>query len=179
MFTSKYLRLPLINWNKVQERPEAQQKRGEGGERGGSTTRDIDCPHCGSTFHVAARAINTRCTHCHKHLRLEDIVLRGDSPITRVTTCGSILVEPNARFSGTLQATEITIAGRVMGTVIGTQRVHITATGKVAGTIASRDLQADPKALIDGEVNILNPNGSISSVTTGRDSAPPKYRPGE
>ncbi|MCL2648496.1 MAG: polymer-forming cytoskeletal protein, partial [Phycisphaerales bacterium] len=87
--------------------------------------------------------------------------------------------EPNARFSGTLQATEIIIAGRVMGTVIGTQRVHVTATGKVAGTIASRDLQADPAALIDGEVNILHPDGSISTMTTGADRAPPKYRPGE
>jgi hypothetical protein len=37
---------------------------------------------------------------------------------------------------------------------------------------------ADEKALIDGQVNILNPDGSISTMTTGADHAPPKYPPG-
>jgi len=182
MSINKYLRLPLMNWNKVQQRPEARLERGRVGEgrgAGGPTTHDLNCPHCGTVLRVAIRAINTRCTQCQKHLRLEDVVLRGDSPITRVITCGSILVEPSARFSGILQATEIIIAGRVMGTVIGTQRVQVTSTGKVAGTIASRDLQADPQAIIDGEVNILHANGHVSRMTTGTDRSPPKYRPGE
>jgi hypothetical protein len=166
---NRNLRLPLVHWNQVVARPEARQA---------PSTRDIDCPHCGGTLRVAIRAINTRCTSCHKHLRLEDVVLRGDSPLTRVITCGSILVEPSARFSGILQGSEVVIAGRVMGTVIGTQRVQVTGTGKVAGTIASRNLVADERALIDGQVNILNADGSISTMTTGADHAPPKYPPG-
>jgi cytoskeletal protein CcmA (bactofilin family) len=170
LFGKQHLRLPLMNFSQVQPRPEA---------RNAPTTREIDCPFCGQILRVPLRAINTRCTECHQHLRLEDVIIRGDSPLTRVTTCGAILVEPSARFSGLLQASEIVIAGRVMGTVIGTQRVQITATGKVAGTIATRDLIADNHALVDGQVNILHPDGSVSTMTTGADHAPPRYPPGE
>jgi len=170
LFGRQHVRLPLINWAKVVQRPEARQA---------PTTRDIHCPQCGESLRVAIRAINTRCTNCHQHLRLEDVVIRGDSPLTRVVTCGSILVEPSARFSGMLQGSELVIAGRVMGTLIGTQRVEVTSTGKVAGTIATRDLVANDQALIDGEIHILNVDGSISRMTTGADHHPPKYRPGE
>jgi hypothetical protein len=160
LFGRQHVRLPIVNWNQVVQRPEARQA---------PTTRDIDCPHCGEPLRVAIRAINTRCTACHKHLRLEDVVVRGESPLTRIVTCGSILIEPSAKFQGTLQGAEIVVAGRVMGTVIGTQRVEVTATGKVAGTIATRTLAAHEAALIDGQINILHPDNTITTHTTGPD----------
>jgi hypothetical protein len=122
---------------------------------GRETQRGIVCPHCGEAQRVAARAINTRCTACLRHLLVEDVVVRGDSVRNHIVTCGTILVEPSARFCGTLQGAEVVIAGRVMGTVIGTERVQVTGTGKVAGTIATRVLTAHAQALIDGEVRIL------------------------
>jgi len=121
IFGSQHLRLPMMRWSNVTARPEAREA---------PTTRALDCPHCGETLRVAARAINTRCTACHRHLLLEDVVVRGDSVRTRIITCGSILIEPMAKFSGVLQGAEVVIAGRVMGTVIGTERVEVTATGK-------------------------------------------------
>ncbi len=124
-------------------------------------------PALRGTFGVAIRAINTRCTDCHKHLRLEDIVIRGDSPLTHIVTCGSILVEPSGRFSGVLQGSEVVIAGRVMGTLIGTQRVEVTNTGKVAGTVATRKLVVDSQGLVDGEVHILNADGTITTEGVG------------
>lgn len=164
-----YVRLPMMNSSAVASRPEARET---------ASVRDMDCPFCGQRLRVPTRAINTRCTACHKHLRLEDVVVRGDSPLTRISTCGTILVEPNARFSGALQASHIVVAGRVMGTIIGTQSVELTETGKVAGTIASRKLVASDRALIDGEINILNADGSITTLTTGNDHHLPKYPPG-
>ena len=152
------LRLPMMEWNRVVRRPEQRQA---------STTRGMDCPFCGESLRVAVRAINTRCTACQKHLRLEDVVIHGDSPLTRVSTCGSILVEPNARFAGVLQATSIVVAGRVMGTVLGTRSVEVTATGKVAGTIATRELRASPQAVIDGEVAILHADGTVTRQAAG------------
>jgi hypothetical protein len=160
LFGRQHVRLPLVNWNQVVQRPEARQA---------PSTRDIDCPHCGEPLRVAIRAINTRCTACHKHLLLEDIVVRGEYARHRIVTCGSILIEPSARFSGILQGSEVTVAGRVMGTVIGTQRVEVTATGKVAGTIATRNLVTHDAALIDGQVNILHADNSISTHTTTPD----------
>ncbi len=165
-----YVRLPMMNSTQVVCRPEARET---------ASVRDMDCPFCGQHLRVPARAINTRCTACHKHLRLEDVVIRGDSPLTRVSTCGTILVEPNARFSGMLQASQIVVAGRVMGTIVGTQSVELTETGKVAGTIATRRLVANDRALIDGAVNILNADGSVTTMATGNDHHLPKYRPGE
>jgi len=160
----------MMNWAHVVQRPE---------QRGAPSTRDLNCPFCGEEFRVPVRAINTRCTNCHKHLRLEDVVVRGDSPLTRIATCGNILIEPNARFSGTLQAGTIVIAGRVMGTIVGTRRVEITATGKVAGTIATRDFACHDQAVIDGQVNILHEDGQVTTMATGANHHPPKYRPGE
>ena len=83
------------------------------------------------------------------------------------------------RFPGTLQGSEIVIAGRVMGTVIGTRHVSVTSTGKVAGTIATRHLAADDHSLIDGEIHILNEDGTISPDGGGGGPCMPKYRPGE
>jgi len=158
-----HLRLPMMNWDQVTPRPE---------QRRAASTRELDCPFCGEALRVPSSAINTRCIACHKHLRLEDVVLRGDTPLTRVATCGTILVEPDARFSGFLQASTIIIAGRVMGTVIATRCVQIAATGKVAGTIATRSLEAHAQSVIDGQVNILNVDGSITTHGTGPDHHP-------
>ena len=160
LFGRQHVRLPIVNWSQVVQRPESRQA---------PTTRDIDCPHCGEPLRVAIRAINTRCTACHRHLRLEDVVIRGESPLTRVVTCGSILIEPSAKFQGTLQGSEIVIAGLVLGTVIGTQRVEVTSTGKVAGTVATRHLQVHDAALIDGQINILNADNTISTHMTTAD----------
>ena len=151
----RQLRLPMMDWTHVTQRPEARQA---------PATRDINCPHCGETLRVATRAINTRCSSCMKHLTVEDVVVRGDCVRSRIVTCGSILVEPTARFKGILQGADVVIAGRVMGTVIGMMRVEVTATGKVPGTIATRKLAAHEQALIDGEINILNPDNSISTT---------------
>ncbi len=160
------MRLPLMSWPQATPRPQARPT---------PATHELDCPFCGQTLRVPSRAINTRCTDCHKHLRLEDIVIRGDSALSRVTTCGTILVEPSARFSGLLQGSEVVIAGRVMGTVIGTRRVEITSTGKVAGTIATRLLLAHDHALVDGQVNILQTDGSISTTASTTHQPTPHY----
>ncbi len=162
-----FVRLPMMHSSQVVSRPEARHT---------PAVRLTDCPFCGQQMRVAARAINTRCSACHKHLRLEDVVIRGDSPLTRITTCGTILIEPNARFSGSLQASQIVIAGRVMGTIIGTQSVELTETGKVAGTIATRHLVVSDHALVDGQINILNADGSVTTMATGDDHHPPKYQ---
>ena len=156
MFGRQHLRLPMMDWNSVTPRPEA---------RHAPTTRSIDCPHCGTGLRVAARAINTHCTACHKHLLLEDVAVRGDSVRTSIITCGTILIEPSARFTGILQASEVVIAGRVLGTVIGTRRVEVTSTGKVAGTVATRDLDRHDGALIDGAVHLLHADNSITTTT--------------
>ena len=71
----QHIRLPMIAWSQVRPRPE---------QRHAPTTRDIDCPFCGTLLRVPVRAINTRCTGCQKHLRLEDVVVRGDSPLQKV-----------------------------------------------------------------------------------------------
>lgn len=157
LFSRQHIRLPMMNWAQVTPRPEARQA---------PTTRDLDCPFCGQELRVPVRAINTRCTACNKHLRLEDVVVRSDSPLTRISTCGAILIEPNARFSGVLQAATVVVAGRVLGTIIGTRFVEVTATGKVAGTIATRDLKADELAIIDGEINLLNADGSVTTTSS-------------
>lgn len=152
IFTPSHLRLPFLARNRFSS------------DHGPvPLTRTLSCPHCGVPLRVPSRAINTRCTGCLKHLLLEDVVIRGDCVRNHIITGGTILVEPSARFAGTLQGSEVVIAGRVMGTVIGTERVEITATGKVAGTIATRTLQAHVSALVDGQINILNPDNTVST----------------
>ncbi len=66
-----------------------------------------------------------------------------------------------------MQAYSVVVAGRVMGTIIGTHSVEITATGKVAGTIATRDLRSHEQAIVDGEINILHEDGSVTTTAAG------------
>ena len=152
IFSPTHLRLPFLARNRFAH---------DNGQP--PLTRLLLCPFCGVSLRVPMRAINTRCIACLKHLLLEDIVIRGDCVRNHIATCGTILVEPSARFAGTLQGSEVVIAGRVMGMVIGTERVEITATGKVAGTIATRTLQSHVGALVEGQINILNPDNSVST----------------
>jgi cytoskeletal protein CcmA (bactofilin family) len=126
--------------------------------------REMDCPYCGQRVRAGARAMGARCMACQRNLVLDDVVVRGESVRSQIITCGTILVEPAARFFGVLQGSEVVIAGRVMGTVIGTQRVEVTATGKVAGSIATRQLHAHDSALIDGEVAILHADRTVSKA---------------
>ncbi len=157
----QHLRLPMMNWANVTQRPES---------RSAPTTRDLDCPFCGQELRVPYRAINTRCTNCHKHLRLEDVVVKGDSPLTRISTCGTIVIEPSGRFAGVLQASHVVVAGRVMGTVIGTRVIEVTNTGKIAGTVATRDLIASESCIIEGEINLLQEDGSIKTYQASSES---------
>lgn len=152
---SNHPRLPMIPWGDVRRRPE---------DRGSSSVMEIDCPLCGQSLKVPARAINTRCTHCHKHLYLENIVIADLSGRTRINTCGDVVIEAAGRFSGELQATSVHISGRMLGSLVATRSVTITRSGKFAGVIATRELQIAPDAVFQGEAFVLHEDGTVTHV---------------
>ncbi len=148
-------RLPIIPWGDVRRRPE---------DRGSAGVMEMDCPLCGQALKVPGRAINTRCTQCHKHLFLENVIVADLHGRTRINTCGTVAIEPTGRFSGELQASSVVIAGRVMGSVVATASVTISRTGKFAGVIATRELQIAPDAIFQGEAFVLHEDGSFTHV---------------
>ena len=164
LFGRQPVRLPLMHWNQVVPRPEAGGMPRDAGYRLPALRGVAAGPDPGDQYAVHGR--------CHKHLLLEDIVVRGDLRCSgTLLPAGRYWIEPSARFSGTLQGAEVVRRRRVMGTVIGTQRVEVTATGKVAGIIATRNFQARNGSgeAIDGQINILNADNTISTHATTAD----------
>ncbi len=145
----------MIPWGDVRRRPE---------DRGSNSVMEIHCPLCGQVLKVPSRAINTRCTHCHKHLYLENIVIADLSARTRINTCGDVVIESTGRFSGELQANTVHLSGRMLGSMVATDSVTITRTGKFAGVIATRELQIAPDAIFQGEAFVLHEDGSVTHV---------------
>ena len=87
---------------------------------------------------------------CCTEVSVQDVTLSGDVVEEQVVTAGRIVVEENARVAAKLVASNIDIAGRVLGDVLASNVCTIRETGKQAGKILCRRLDLRPGAEIDG-----------------------------
>ena len=60
--------------------------------------RDIRCYLCGHRFKVSARTMSVPCPHCHRALKVEDVIVKSYLPVNDVQTCGKITVAKTGRI---------------------------------------------------------------------------------
>lgn len=69
---------------------------------------------------------------------------------------GPVTLAAGGRWAGTLKATDVIIAGTVEGDVIASQRVEITGSARVTGSLSGNSIAVAEGAVIDGELRVTS-----------------------
>jgi cytoskeletal protein CcmA (bactofilin family) len=69
---------------------------------------------------------------------------------------GPVTLAEGGKWQGTLQATDVVVAGTVLDDVIASQRVEITATARVSGSLSGSSIAVAEGAVIEGEINVTS-----------------------
>jgi cytoskeletal protein CcmA (bactofilin family) len=75
---------------------------------------------------------------------------------------GSLTVAVGGLWKGTINATNILIAGQVDGDVNASARLEVTASARVTGRISAASIALAEGAIIDGNVNVMDPTEVLS-----------------
>jgi cytoskeletal protein CcmA (bactofilin family) len=69
---------------------------------------------------------------------------------------GPLTLAENGRWKGTMKATDIVVAGVVEGDVIAKQRVEISGSARVSGSLAGHSIAVAEGAIIEGEIKVTS-----------------------
>jgi cytoskeletal protein CcmA (bactofilin family) len=69
---------------------------------------------------------------------------------------GPLTLAEGGRWRGTVKATDIVVAGTVEGDVIARQRVEISGTARVSGSLAGNSIAVAEGAVIEGEIKVTS-----------------------
>jgi cytoskeletal protein CcmA (bactofilin family) len=69
---------------------------------------------------------------------------------------GPVTLAESGRWRGTLKATDVIIAGKVDGDVIATNRVEISGSARIAGSLSGQSIAVAEGAVIEGEIRVTN-----------------------
>ena len=69
---------------------------------------------------------------------------------------GPLTLAEGAHWKGILQATDIVVAGTVEGDVIAKQRVEISGSARITGSLAGNSIAVAEGAIIEGEIKVMN-----------------------
>jgi cytoskeletal protein CcmA (bactofilin family) len=69
---------------------------------------------------------------------------------------GPVTLADGGRWRGTIKATDIVIAGVVEGDVMARQRVEITGTARVSGSLSGNSIAVAEGAVIEGEIKVTS-----------------------
>jgi cytoskeletal protein CcmA (bactofilin family) len=75
---------------------------------------------------------------------------------------GPLTLAEGGRWSGTMKATDIVVAGVVEGDVVARQRVEIAGTARVSGSLSGNSIAVAEGAVIEGEIKVTNGDAPIS-----------------
>jgi cytoskeletal protein CcmA (bactofilin family) len=83
---------------------------------------------------------------------------------------GQLSVGANGSALGELAGSTVLVAGRVEGTVIASEVLHVLPTGNLKGEAFYQRLQVDPGGIIDGSSHQGPRAGSMLALEAGQDA---------
>lgn len=69
---------------------------------------------------------------------------------------GALTLADGGHWVGTLKGTDIVVAGTVDGDVVARERVEITATARVNGSLSGHSIAVAEGAVIEGEIKVAS-----------------------
>ncbi|MBW7904020.1 MAG: polymer-forming cytoskeletal protein [Phycisphaerae bacterium] len=119
-----------------------------------SPTRPVACTWCGREVQAAPSAKSMVCPHCNKRLVVEDIHTTVYHAVRHLATCGDVVVEKPGHLVATVQAANLTVAGKLTGNASARGRVIIRSTAQVRGDIRAPRLRVESGATLVGNLRI-------------------------
>ncbi len=74
---------------------------------------------------------------------------------------GPVTLAPGGTWEGTMQATDLIIGGHVEGDVIARERVEVSGSARVSGSLAGQSIAVAEGAIIEGEIKVTNSDGPV------------------
>jgi cytoskeletal protein CcmA (bactofilin family) len=75
---------------------------------------------------------------------------------------GPLTLAPGAIWKGTLKASDLVVAGTVEGDVVARQRVEISGTARVTGSLSGNSIAVAEGAVIEGDIKVTNGEQSVT-----------------
>ena len=119
-----------------------------------AAVRQVVCTHCQHATGVALRAMSVFCPHCNKRLILEDYKIDSYYAVREFSTCGDVVVEKKGHVVAPIKAGNLTVKGKVQGSVTVRGQVEIKKTGWFKGDLEAPCLVIEGGAVFDGFVRI-------------------------
>ena len=69
---------------------------------------------------------------------------------------GPLTLAPGAVWRGTLKASDLVVAGTVEGDVVARQRVEISGTARVTGSLSGNSIAVAEGAVIEGDIKVTS-----------------------
>ncbi|HLF10063.1 MAG TPA: polymer-forming cytoskeletal protein [Gammaproteobacteria bacterium] len=69
---------------------------------------------------------------------------------------GPVTIAEGSRWKGTMKATDIIVGGIVEGDVVSRQRLEISGTAHVTGSLSGSSIAVAEGAVIEGEINVTS-----------------------
>jgi predicted RNA-binding Zn-ribbon protein involved in translation (DUF1610 family) len=88
--------------------------------------RVVQCYHCRHRFDVSRKAESVNCPECQQRVIVGDVVVRELRPVSRVQTCGRIVVHEKARINA-----ELVEAHEGLEVLGGLSSAHVVSGGPV------------------------------------------------
>ena len=98
----------------------------------------------------------------------EDITIHGHVKGLISMVEGTLLVAPTARIEADVDVTNVTIHGTISGKVAAGERVELTPTATVKGTLISPSVVLRDGATFNGKIQVEKKAASASASRTAR-----------
>jgi len=116
--------------------------------------KTVICTHCAQPTEVGRKAMSVFCPHCKKRLILENFKIKSYYAVRDFATCGDIIVEKGGHVVAPIKVGNLTVKGKVQGTVTARGEVRIQKTGSVKGDIKAPALHIEQGAVLEGFLRI-------------------------
>lgn len=116
-----------------------------------SGEKEVRCTECAGTCQVPQRAMSIFCPHCNERLILEDYNIKTYRGVSRLATCGDVVVEKKGQVSASsIKAGNVIVRGKVQGDITARNVVRISKTGSLRGDIEASKLEVESGAVLNG-----------------------------
>ena len=85
---------------------------------------------------------------------IEDIKISGYTAVTRLVTCGRVVVTKKGHLVASVRAGELIVKGKVSGAALAISRVEILRTGKLEGPLRTRRLVVHLGGIVNGPCSV-------------------------
>jgi DNA-directed RNA polymerase subunit RPC12/RpoP len=138
------------------------------------TLHSVHCYHCAHPFEVGSRTASTNCPNCNQRVVVEDVVIQKLMPVSRVQTCGRLLVGKKGSVIAELVQAQsgVEVLGSLDARVVSGGPVLIGPAARWKGDCTAPSMAIRSGARIDGAFEVTGPVPSPPPGAEDADDSP-------